>query len=48
MSQLFWTYYRESVQTLGRMQPEHWAGLAVVVVVVGLICMRGYGSRANY
>jgi hypothetical protein len=48
MSQLFWTYYREAVQALGRMQAEHWAGLAVVVVVVGLFCMRGYGSRANY
>ncbi len=25
-----------------------WAVVAVVLVTVGVICMRGYGSRDNY
>lgn len=28
--------------------PQGWGLIAVVLVTVGVICMRGYGSRDNY
>ncbi|MCA9189060.1 MAG: hypothetical protein R3E01_04255 [Pirellulaceae bacterium] len=30
------------------MNSNHWAILAVLLVGVGVICMRGFGSRKNY
>ena len=27
---------------------EHWIALSVIVLILGLVCMRGFGSRSNY
>ncbi len=32
----------------GHFDRQHWVLLSVVVLVMGLICMRGFGSRTNY
>ncbi len=32
----------------GQLDRQHWVILSVVVLVLGLITMRGFGSRNNY
>ncbi len=31
-----------------RMNPTAWLVLFAVVVIIGVICLRGFGSRAEY
>jgi hypothetical protein len=31
-----------------RMDMQEWAIVGACLVVVGVMCMRGYGSRSNY
>ena len=38
-------FFTENVLSLDRTQ---WIWLSVAVVIVGFVCMRGFGSRANY
>ncbi len=40
--------WRRVMHYAGRMGPQEWLLVLVAVIVVGLICMRGYGSRSNY
>jgi hypothetical protein len=28
--------------------PQHWLVLLAAVIVVGLVCLRGFGSRSRY
>lgn len=35
-------------QAPSHLESQHWIILSVVCVVVGCICMRGYGSRKDY
>jgi hypothetical protein len=32
----------------GRLTSQQWMIVLAVAVVVGFLCMRGYGSRSNY
>ena len=41
-------FLRSFARVVDSMEREHWVLASVAVVVVGLICMRGYGSRTNY
>jgi hypothetical protein len=43
-----WRYVNEVTSAAGRLDREHWIALSVLVLVIGLICMRGFGSRSNY
>lgn len=31
-----------------RMQPQHWLIALAGVIVVGLVCLKGMGSRSHY
>jgi hypothetical protein len=33
---------------INQMERHHWMIAAAVVVTVGAMCMRGFGSRTNY
>lgn len=35
-------------RTAGGFGRNEWIAVAVVIVVTGLICMKGFGSRVNY
>jgi hypothetical protein len=39
---------RQAMNYVNRMGPQEWVLLLAAMIVVGLICMRGYGSRSNY
>ena len=41
-------YYREVMRFINHMDTQDWAAALVAVVIVGLICMRGFGSRSDY
>ena len=36
------------VQQTGRLDRTQWLCVFVGIVVLGFVCMRGFGSRANY
>jgi hypothetical protein len=36
------------VYSAGHLHREHWIAISVVVLILGLVCMRGFGSRNNY
>ncbi len=41
-------YFRQFVRMIERLEPSEWILVLAVVIVVGLTCMRGFGSRSNY
>ncbi len=41
-------FVNQLMRQLGRLEPEQWILLAVGVLVVGMFCMRGFGSRKDY
>lgn len=40
--------YHDMMRFVERMDPQEWLLALIAVVVVGLVCMRGYGSRSSY
>jgi hypothetical protein len=40
--------YREVCQFINGMDAQHWLFALIGVVVIGLICLRGFGSRSSY
>ena len=36
------------VGIMNNLGPNGWAVIAVLVVAIGFVCMRGYGSRSTY
>ena len=41
-------FSRDVIRFIERMDSQDWLLTLVAVVVVGLFCMRGFGSRSNY
>jgi hypothetical protein len=33
---------------IDRISPQHWLMLLAAVIIVGLVCLRGFGSRSGY
>ncbi len=33
---------------IGHLEPEHWLMLGALTILLGLIWLRGFGSRRNY
>jgi hypothetical protein len=48
MSYQIMNYVDAVTRSVGHLHREHWIAISVVVLVLGLICMRGFGSRNNY
>jgi len=41
-------FFREAMRFIEQMDKQEWVLALMAVVVVGVICMRGFGSRSNY
>jgi hypothetical protein len=41
-------FIRDVVRFIEQMDTQDWLLALLAVVVVGLFCMRGFGSRSNY
>ena len=41
-------FYREVMQFIQHMDAQQWVLALLAMVLVGLFCMRGFGSRSNY
>jgi len=41
-------FYREIVRYVGHLGPQGWLLVLAGVIIVGVICMRGFGSRSHY
>jgi len=41
-------YIDQVTRAVGEFETYHWVGIGVLLIVVGLICMRGYGSQKAY
>jgi hypothetical protein len=48
MSDFVYRYLDQLTRHAGNLERQHWVLLSVVLLVVGFICMRGFGSRTNY
>jgi hypothetical protein len=48
MVDTFWRYLDRLTVYAGNLERQHWILLSVAVLVMGLICMRGFGSRTKY
>lgn len=41
-------FVRELIHYVDRMGPQQWFIVLAVVVVIGALCLRGFGSRSKY
>ena len=41
-------YFDEAMRCLEMMDSQHWAFALIGAAVIGFMCMRGFGSRAQY
>ena len=40
--------WRKAMRIIENLDNHEWALVLLVVVVIGCLCMRGFGSRSNY
>jgi len=40
--------YREVMRQINHLDPNQWLLVLVGVVILGLFCLRGFGSRSDY
>ena len=43
-----WNFIDDVTRYAGRLDQQQWITISVLVLVLGLITMRGFGSRSNY
>ena len=43
-----WGFGDTIMQHTGRLDRTQWLVVFVCIVVIGFVCMRGFGSRSNY
>ncbi len=43
-----WRLWNVVMRFIERMDTQEWAIVLAAMIVVGFLCMRGFGSRANY
>jgi hypothetical protein len=48
MSDMVWHYLELLTRNANSLERQHWILISVVVLGVGLVCLRGFGSRTNY
>jgi hypothetical protein len=44
----FWRFFDKVIYHAGFLERHHWIAISFVVLALGFICMRGFGSRNNY
>jgi hypothetical protein len=51
-SSLMWNYlsslYNQLMNYANRLSPQEWVIVLVITLVLGVLCLRGFGSRSNY
>jgi hypothetical protein len=40
--------FQEVLRYAGRLEPQQWLLVLAAAIVIGVICMRGFGSRSQY
>jgi hypothetical protein len=40
--------YQQTLHYCERLGPQEWLGVLAALIVIGLVCMRGFGSRSQY
>ena len=40
--------WRQALQTIDRMDMQDWVLVLAGMILVAVVCMRGYGSRSSY
>jgi hypothetical protein len=40
--------YYQGLHYADRLSPQHWVLLLAFMLFVGVMCLRGFGSRSNY
>lgn len=40
--------FRDILRAIDRLGPTEWVVVLGVVIVIGLVCMKGFGSRSHY
>ena len=48
MGDKVWHYLDLLTRNAHNLDRQHWIVISVVVLGVGLVCLRGFGSRNNY
>lgn len=43
-----WNLYSQAMRFAGGLTQQQWFIVLCGVVIVGFLCLRGFGSRANY
>jgi hypothetical protein len=43
-----WHLWQEIMRYAGRMGPQEWFFVLAAMIVVAVVCLRGYGSRKQY
>ena len=41
-------FAREFLRCIDRLSPQGWLLVLACVILVGIVCMRGFGSRSGY
>ena len=41
-------WIREVIHYAARLDPQQWLLVLGAVIIIGLICLRGFGSRSQY
>ena len=44
----FWRFIDNATYAAGRLDRQQWVVLSFLVLGLGFVCMRGFGSRTNY
>jgi len=43
-----WQLWRSALSHISHFGPQEWLLTLIAVVIVGAVCMRGFGSRSSY
>jgi len=43
-----WSYYNSAMRAISHFGPQEWLFSLLAVVVIGALCLRGFGSRSGY
>jgi hypothetical protein len=41
-------YWHQLMLAIEHMHMQHWLWVLTVAALIGILCMRGFGSRTNY
>jgi|GEM_PF-1336432 len=48
MHHYFRSYYKDFIRIVEGLDPQEWIILLLLSIVFGFLCLRGFGSRADY